>query len=656
MSSEQPAPSKERASGADEPDWLSFLAEQTEAGWWQLWPDARRARLSAQASRLLGCAEATDESGLLAALHPLDRGAAEGAWRSAAAKGEGATFEVCARLAVVTAGPERQVRLKGRVAARGPGGPRIDGVAQVLPVSSARPAGLWDEPMRERFYLEHLPVGVWFVDSEGRIIYGNAAGRQIWAGARYVGPELFGEYKAWRHGTGEPVGPQDWGAARAIRNGETSLDEVLDIQCFDGSRKTILNSAVPVRDADGRVAGAVVFNQDITALKEAEKRLTENERTLRSFYDSSPLLMGVVELAAGQGEIVHVYDNKATERLFDAPGGGMAGRTARELGASADDVAFWIASYRESERLGQPVQFERAFQKGGRVIWLLCVVACIGPAGGGRTRFSYVAKDITERKLTELALRDAQARLQEHASQLEQAVAERTAELREASEQLETFVYSVAHDLRGPLRAVTGFAQLLVEDYAEKLDPTARHMLERIQGASEFMDRLVIDLLTFGRVARARIELEPVSVAKAWEQAWFQCAVEAERSRAKVEVIEPLPCVRGHEATLGQMLANLLGNALKFVADGATPEVRLRAEPRGEWVRLWVEDNGIGIAPDQRERVFRVFERLHGTRYGGTGVGLAIVRKGAERMGGRTGVESEPGKGSRFWIELRRAP
>lgn len=650
MSTEPPSP----APAPDEPDWLSFLAEQTESGWWRLWTEERRARLSAGASRLLGCAEGVTEAELLATLHPLDRGAVESAWRAAEGKGEGAAFEVCARLASATAGPERQVRIKGRATTRGRAGARLDGVVQVLPASAAPPASLWDAPLRERFYLEHLPVGVWFMDAAGQIIYGNAAGRQIWAGARYVGPELFGEYKAWRHGTGEPIGPNDWAAARAIRKGEASLDEVLDIQCFDGSRKTILNSAVPVRDAEGKVAGAVVFNQDITALKEAERRLRENERTLRSFYDSSPLLMGVVELRDDDGNIVHVYDNTATERLFGVAAGGMAGHTAHELGASAEDVAFWTERYRESERLGQPVQFERAFQKSSGFIWLLCVVACIGPAGGGRTRFSYVAKDITERKLTELALRDAQARLQEHAARLEQAVAERTAELRETNEQLETFVYTVAHDLRGPLRAMTGFSQLLVADYADKLDPTARHMLERIQGASEFMDRLVIDLLSFGRAARAQIEMEPVSVARAWEQAWFQCAVEAERTRAKVEVVEPLPCVRGHEATLGQVLANLLANALKFVPEGATPEVRFGAEPRGEWVRLWMEDNGIGIAPEHCERVFRVFERLHGTRYGGTGVGLAIVRKGAERMGGRAGVESEPGKGSRFWIELRR--
>jgi PAS domain S-box-containing protein len=508
---------------------------------------------------------------------------------------------------------------------------------------------------RERAYLDHLPVGVWFFNAKGEITYGNEAARKIWGGAHYVGPERFGEYKAWWHGTDRRIAADEWGAARAIRDGVTSLDEVVDIECFDGGRKTMLNSAVPVRDADGRSVGAVIFNQDITALKEAERRLRDNESTLRSFYESSPLLMGVVEIPADDSDVFVVHANGATERFFRTDSGGLTGRGMAAFGLPRENVSRWVRHYRRSQADGRPAQFEFAHNEPDGAVWLACVVACIGPATGDRTRFSYVAQDVTARKRMELELLEAQAALRRHAARLELVVKERTAELRDANEQLETFVYSVAHDLRGPLRAVTGFAELLVEDYRERLDEAGRHMLDRIQGASMFMDRLVLDLLAFGRAARAEMELGPVSVAKAWEAAWFQCAVDAERSGARVEVEEPLPEVRAHEGTLGQMLANLLSNALKFVQPGRAPEVRVRAEPRGERVRLWVEDRGIGISPEQHERVFRVFERLDGARYSGTGVGLAIVRKGAERMGGAAGVESVPGEGSRFWIELPRA-
>jgi signal transduction histidine kinase len=113
--------------------------------------------------------------------------------------------------------------------------------------------------------------------------------------------------------------------------------------------------------------------------------------------------------------------------------------------------------------------------------------------------------------------------------------------------------------------------------------------------------------------------------------------------------------VLANEITLGQCLANLLSNALKFVGPGVRPNVRFWADKRGDYFRLWVEDNGLGIPTDQHERVFRVFERLHGARYPGTGIGLSIVRKGIERMGGKVGLESKPGTGTRFWVELPKA-
>ena len=125
--------------------------------------------------------------------------------------------------------------------------------------------------------------------------------------------------------------------------------------------------------------------------------------------------------------------------------------------------------------------------------------------------------------------------------------------------------------------------------------------------------------------------------------------------RAALTVQEVLPAVLGHRATLGQVLSNLVSNATKFVTPGETPQVRIWAEEKGEYVRLWVEDNGIGIALEYRERIFRIFERLHGVEtYPGTGIGLAIVQKGVERLGGRAGVESVEGVGSKFWIELKK--
>lgn len=267
---------------------------------------------------------------------------------------------------------------------------------------------------------------------------------------------------------------------------------------------------------------------------------------------------------------------------------------------------------------------------------------------GGLIGYSKVLRDST-------ALIRAQEKLKAHAVDLERTVAARTKDLQATNEQLEAFVYSIAHDLRAPLRAIMGYSQLLQDDYAAHLQGTAQTLLKRMQSSSEFMDKLLLDLLAFGRTARAEMELGPVDVQKAWDAAVFQNAGPIEQTQAQVEAVPPLPVVIAHEATLGQCLANLLSNALKFMAPGVQPRVRFWADERDHAARLWVEDNGLGIPSEQRDRVFRVFERLHGSRFAGTGIGLSIVRKGVERMGGSVGVESEPGKGSRFWIEFPKA-
>jgi signal transduction histidine kinase len=268
-------------------------------------------------------------------------------------------------------------------------------------------------------------------------------------------------------------------------------------------------------------------------------------------------------------------------------------------------------------------------------------------------RRQYQVRDlISQQRQDHEALRETKEELSIVNAELEKRVEERTAQLRATNEQLETFVYSAAHDLRSPLRSINAYSQLLIDDHAAVLPERPRQLLERIHASSEFMDKLLLDLLAFGRTARSEMELGPVEVQTAWERAVFQSETQIQQTQARIQVAGPLPKVRAHEATLTQILANLLSNALKFVAPGTRPSVRFWAEDRGNQARLWLQDNGIGIPQREQERVFRVFERLNGTRYPGTGIGLSIVRKGSERMAGKTGLESEPGQGTRFWIEL----
>jgi PAS domain S-box-containing protein len=274
---------------------------------------------------------------------------------------------------------------------------------------------------------------------------------------------------------------------------------------------------------------------------------------------------------------------------------------------------------------------------------------------GDRTVIQCNIRDITARKKIEHALGDAREQLAQHTAHLEDVVNRRTAELRLSNAQLETFVYSIAHDLRAPLRTMQGFAQLLVQEHGTDLNQQGRDYADFINSSAQTMDNLLADLLAFSHISQLKMDLVPVGLGPVVEGAISGCQQEIQGTSARIENVRPWPTVLGHAATLRQVLVNLIGNALKFVS-GKAPEVRLWSERRPDGVvRIWVEDNGIGIAPEFQERIFQVFQRLHTTEYAGTGIGLAIVEKGMQRMNGRAGVVSLPGQGSRFWVELAGA-
>ena len=264
-------------------------------------------------------------------------------------------------------------------------------------------------------------------------------------------------------------------------------------------------------------------------------------------------------------------------------------------------------------------------------------------------------EEINARKMTEEILHQAQAELSDRAGQLEHAVTARTAELTATNKQLDAFVYTIAHDLRAPLRSMQGFSNILVEEAGSGLSENCRDYANRISLSAQFMDALLQDLLAFSRVAKEKFQLAPVDVELVIRAVVARLGPVMQEKNARVEIIGPWAKVWAHEPTLGQALTNLISNALKFVAPGVTPHVRVRMEEKSGFIRVWVEDNGIGIPQDLREKVFQLFTRLHGTKFPGTGIGLAIVEKGIERMNGAVGLESAPGQGSRFWFELRKA-
>jgi signal transduction histidine kinase len=228
-------------------------------------------------------------------------------------------------------------------------------------------------------------------------------------------------------------------------------------------------------------------------------------------------------------------------------------------------------------------------------------------------------------------------------------------DLERAYQEMEAFSYSLSHDIRAPLRAVRNYSAILLEEHRERLGPEPAMLVERIAQGGRRMEQLAEDVLALSRLSRARVQPQTVDLDALVRQV-IRDRPDLQPPLAQVTVESPLPQVRGDAASLTQCFANLLGNAVKFVNRGVTPEVLVRSEIVGRRARVWVIDNGIGIAPEATHKIFEAFQRLHSREaYEGTGIGLAIVRKAVERIGGEVGVESEPGRGSRFWLELQPA-
>ena len=245
-------------------------------------------------------------------------------------------------------------------------------------------------------------------------------------------------------------------------------------------------------------------------------------------------------------------------------------------------------------------------------------------------------RDISQRKLAEAALE------------------EKTAKLEASNAELEQFAYVASHDLREPLRMVSSFVTLLARRYGEQLNDEAREFIALAQDGAVRMDRLILDLLEYSRVGRMERPLAPVDLGRVTEQALRGLSLAAEEAGAEIEVAPDLPMVTANEEEMLRLMLNLVGNAIKYRAPDRAPRIRIGWRREGAEMVCWIADNGIGIAAQDYDRVFRIFQRLHGRgRYEGTGIGLAICKKIVERAGGRIWIDSTPGEGSTFLFSLR---
>jgi PAS domain S-box-containing protein len=552
-----------------------------------------------------------------------------------------------------------------------------------------------------RLIADALPSRVSYVDREWRYAFANRA-YEDWFGC--ASGDLVGKHIWEVLGTAafEVLRPY---AERAFRGERVEYEALFPFKT--GGARWMQTNYVPDVRPDGTIAGFFVLSTDISARKRAEdatRFLSEAAKLLSSSLDTETTLSNLAHLAVpriadwctiflrteeGIRPLVFAHKDPAkvreVEELMEqfppSPDRNFGNANVLRTGKSefypvvTDELLAAAARSPEHLRklraLGLKSGMTVPMMVGGTAVAVLTLAF----SESGR---QYTAEDLSfaEELARRAALAVENAQLYEDVKResaerqraleelrdlnehLEHRVRERTGKLEDITRELDAFAATVAHDLRAPLRIMKGFSEMLIEDYAGKvLDPVGQEFARKIDHASERMTKLVDDLLSYSRLARQDVPIHSVDLEQSVDQVLRDMADEFREARAEVVVQRPLGRVLGHGGLLAQVLGNLLSNALKFVEPGIDPRIVLRTtEDRGGSIRLWIEDNGIGVAPEHQDRIFGVFERLHTPdRYPGTGLGLAIVRRALGRMDGEVGVDSLPGTGSRFWIRLRSA-
>ncbi|WP_226021931.1 PAS domain S-box protein [Halomicrobium salinisoli] len=488
---------------------------------------------------------------------------------------------------------------------------------------------------------EVLPVGVVVAEANGEIVEANDTAHEIWGGDVFDADsvEEYAQYPVRWANTGEPVDPEEMTLARVVDGEEVTDPDILEIEAVDGEHRIIELEGMPIRDESGEVTRGVVTMSDVTERKEAQQQLEESERLYRTLAEHFP------------NGVVGVYDHDLRYTLAAGEKAGDPAPSPEEVEGTRmpelypdDVVADLEPLFRAAIEDGETGSIQTTVVGRHWRVWATPLRDADGDIFAGLS----FAQDITEQ------------------IEREQRLEELIEELEESNERLQQFAYAASHDLQEPLRMVSSYLQLLESRYADDLDQDAREFIEFAVDGADRMRAMIDALLEYSRVETRGDPFEPIDLNAVLEDVRNDLQMRIAESDAEITV-EDLPRVEGDAGQLRQVFQNLLDNAIEYSGD-EPPRIHVAAErckgqsasirtdnttESGDRWLVSVSDNGIGIDPDDADRVFEVFQRLHSRdEHDGTGIGLALVERIVERHGGEVWVESEPGEGSTFRFTL----
>ncbi len=427
------------------------------------------------------------------------------------------------------------------------------------------------------------------------------------------------------------------GYQRVLREGSVT-DYPLALRHVSGKVMEVLYNASVYRDEKGDVSGVFAAARDITERKRAEEELRAVSLYSRSLIEASldPLVTISVE-----GKVTDV--NEATVQVTGVPRQSLVGSDFSGYFTEPDKAR---AGYQEVFAKGLVTDYPLALRHvSGKVTEVLYNASVYRNEKGEVAGVFAAARDVTERKLAEDELR----KYHEH---LEELVRERTGQLETANKDLEGFAYSVSHDLRVPLRAIDGFSQQVLKHYADKLDDEGKRYLNVVRDNTKKMGQLIDDILAFSRMGRAGMSMSEINMEELAHAVFEDLKLNLGERELTLE-IKPLPLCHGDLSMLRQVLINLMANAIKFTRPKEAPFVEVGGRAEGTENIYYVKDNGAGFDMQYADKLFGVFQRLHGVaEFEGTGIGLAIVKRVVIRHGGRVWAEGKVNEGATFYFAL----